>query len=616
MADGSSTAPLSRLIRRVRGEPEQEVRLLSDQPLDDPSGDYFGFAAFATALTEIVDNEATDTPLTVALSAPWGAGKTSVARMMQAQLQERVEGRYGDRPRIACWFNAWEHNDAPHLGAALAANVARTANRRRPWRWRLFAPLPAAMLGPQERWRRLVAIAIAAVLLAAVFTALKATRRVFEDALHLKAALVSGLGWLGLAWLGVLVWRGVFSVARDAARFVDQPGSEAAHGSMANVKEQLGRLISQATRGGRLVIFVDDLERCHAERAVEVFEVASQLLAHEGVVTVLLADMRELSRAAQAAYGGIPEQGSDPGLGQRYLEKLVQLELELPPPATEDMRRLLRGEPAHGPQKDDDGASRTATVESSITSQTIQTSAFTAASLGFFATIIGLLVAAVKGESPIGLWWLTLAIVISAVSAVLGSIVGLYRQRLRSRLRAVAQDVVEAGGTAPGVSPITTSDGVLQSPTAAGSSELEAYAGEVLESLQTISSAEVKQVEQFIERYPPRFPRGAKRMLNHARLLTKIAREREMFGGVPELTPAHLGKWIVLRERFPQLVEQIASRHAALAEREELSEPSIKQLVGNQCSWELTRLMEEPPQLALLVERLIYFQPADGYQDA
>jgi len=87
--------PLRRFIRRARGDGASEVRLLSDQPVDVPSGDYFGFSAFATALTEIVDNEATDTPLTIALSAPWGAGKTSVARMMHSQLRERVQARGG-----------------------------------------------------------------------------------------------------------------------------------------------------------------------------------------------------------------------------------------------------------------------------------------------------------------------------------------------------------------------------------------------------------------------------------------------------------------------------------------------------------------------------------------
>jgi hypothetical protein len=95
------------------------------------------------------------------------------------------------------------------------------------------------------------------------------------------------------------------------------------------------------------VIFIDDLERCRPARAVEVFQVAAQLLAHEGVATVLLADMRAIARAAELA--SVAE-GHEPssGLGRRYMEKLIQLELELPTPDPDDMRRLLRGEPPPG----------------------------------------------------------------------------------------------------------------------------------------------------------------------------------------------------------------------------------------------------------------------------
>jgi hypothetical protein len=66
--------------------------------------------------------------------------------MLQTLLERRVARRGGDHPRLVCWFNAWEHEDADHLGAALAAAVAREASRHRPlWRRALF-PLPSAML--------------------------------------------------------------------------------------------------------------------------------------------------------------------------------------------------------------------------------------------------------------------------------------------------------------------------------------------------------------------------------------------------------------------------------------------------------------------------------------
>ena len=86
--------------------------MLADSPLTADDSDQLDFAAYANALAEVLDNPATDTPLTIAISAPWGAGKTSLANMVASRLVDRPLER-GDRSHIICWFNAWLHDDAP-----------------------------------------------------------------------------------------------------------------------------------------------------------------------------------------------------------------------------------------------------------------------------------------------------------------------------------------------------------------------------------------------------------------------------------------------------------------------------------------------------------------------
>ena len=143
----------------------RRVSLVADAPLDDPALDRFGFAEFAHAVTLIVDDDDAATPLTIAISAPWSGGKSSLGRMVETMLARRVRNRGGDEPRLVCWFNAWEHDDAPHLGAALAASVARAADRNRHWWRRAVAPLPSAMLTPGERSRQAVLIALISAVL-------------------------------------------------------------------------------------------------------------------------------------------------------------------------------------------------------------------------------------------------------------------------------------------------------------------------------------------------------------------------------------------------------------------------------------------------------------------
>ncbi len=578
-----------------RGADHLDVRLLSDEPIRDPSADYFGFATFASALAEIIDNAKTDTPLTIALSAPWGAGKTSVAQMMQAMLERRAESRDGDRARIICRFNAWDHDDAPHLGAALAAQVARTANHHRPlWR-RIFTPLPAAMLGPQQRWWRIVKIGLFVLVVTAALVLFHATRKAAEEILHLDGTALSGLGWLGVAAVAAALWTFLFGVAKDTAKFIDEPSSEAARGAMASVKQQLGGLIRQAIGKGRLVIIVDDLERCRASRAVEVFEVASQLLSHQGVVTVLLADMSTLEKAASTAYGS-ETHSDDQEFGRHYLEKLVQLQLELPPPQPSDMTRLLKGEPPRSRVGWD--PERSAGVGLLL----VQEWSLLVGLAGLAFTVIAA-IALRTIEGSLLPRSVLLGFGASLLSAIVFSVSGELRSRQRKAREEVERrvtSVLEQGA------PETAVEETVAESTG-GDDKLESVADQVKEEFLTVRSSEIAMVEAFIDRYPPPFPRSAKRMLNHARLLTKIARDREMFGGSPDLTPAHLGKWIVIRERWPLFAEAVARDYRGIVSNDHLER--LNRYHGLERS-QLGELLRTEPELLNVIERLIYFVPA------
>jgi hypothetical protein len=604
------------------------VRLLADQPIKDPAYDYFGFMAFAVALAEIVDNESTDTPLTIAVSAPWGAGKTSVASLMEHLLQSWVLERDGDRARIPCWFNAWANDDAPHLGAALAASVARVASKHRSPLRRLLEPLPTAMIGPQERWWRSIKIAAVALAAASLLGLLHSTRRLAEQVLHIKEGVVGGAGWLAALLVVVVLWRHMFAAAKNAARFVDDPQSEAARGSMAQVQAQLGRLIKHATRSkGRIVIFVDDLERCRPARAVEVFEVSSQLLAHPGVVTVLLADMRAISSAAEAAYGD-GRLGTDPDVGRRYLEKLVQLELELPPPSEDAMRQLLRGEQPDVLRSTTPRETKTASDSgSAMDSGTAYAKGSTGPSwrpvtlAAWRKTAAGLTAAAgsiaaleftgqrIAGGATTSATVALGATIVGALATVYASTLQEHRRRRRraveEELESTLRDHPEAEGTRFGPQDPQWRDAVKDE-------KLDAYASRVAENILTEHS--VTEVEKVIEHHPPRFPRGAKRMLNHARLLTRIARERGMFGGEPELSAQHLGKWIVLRERWPTLARYV-EEHPSDLEQFEMGHPAgtlPPEVTASDV--ELIQLLRTPPLLGNVINRLIYFEPAVAAQ--
>src|SRR5262249_52172468 len=95
----------------------------------------------------------------------------------------------------------------------------------------------------------------------------------------------------------ITLFRSFFKISESVGSFIDSPRSAAAQGTLAEVYEQLGRIMRQAQGRARsrakrrVVVFVDDLERCPADKALDMCEVVSQLLGHEDVVTVLIADL-------------------------------------------------------------------------------------------------------------------------------------------------------------------------------------------------------------------------------------------------------------------------------------------------------------------------------------
>ena len=342
-----------------------DLRMLSDEALKDEAGDRLDFKPYANALAWLINNPKTKTPLTLAINAPWGAGKTTLARMIQRRLEGKPAAG-GKRPHATCWFNAWMHDDAPSLASAFAAEIARLANGLRPMWRRVVDPLPPAVLLPSDRTRRRVLLISFLFLIGLSFGIWRDPNLTVIGGLFDKevkeglANIISLVGpekpaFAGLMALLFILAKAISSgtLAKSLARFIIDPKAAGLTASMKQVSDQLGNLIKQATpSGSRFVIFVDDIERCQAPRSVEVLEVVNQLLGHEGVVTVLMADMPAVAACAQIKYeklaqiytpSGAPEtNGRGQAYGRAYLQKIIQLQFDLPPYESAKIHGLIR----------------------------------------------------------------------------------------------------------------------------------------------------------------------------------------------------------------------------------------------------------------------------------
>jgi hypothetical protein len=549
--------------------------MLADRPIASDAEDRLDYKPYADALASLIDNPQTATPLTLAIHAPWGAGKTSLARLVEKRLTGGPAAG-GAEPHVTMWFNPWMHEDAPSLRGAFVAEVAQQAGRkRRLWR-RLLFPLPAGLRSPSQQLRV----------------------RLMQGALLLSVALLVGLAAVGLglatapdwtppAWIpkvgpdlvvAALVvsatgfgLRLVGAVGGAIASFVRDPKAESATGSIPGVRAQLGKLLRQATpRGSRFVVFIDDMERCSPPRAVELLEAISQLVDHPDVVVVLVADMEGVAAHAELKYADLARQQKRDDFGRPYLEKIVQVQFDVPAPAVGRVRAALEGVTAQERQPSDgpwrrvrrilaetmEGLRATPRLFSRFnlwrTLRDAWPSLLAAALLGYVLLHPGLMgILPIPGGQVVA--WIGLGLVCLLLLVVE------WQRTLRgvriTQLRGQIEDASAGGADAP-----TVARGYEETLR-----HLEGQAADL--RLANASDFVTQARDEALSRVPA-LPRHAKRVENRVRLLAVIAKRRGILDGEGALQARQLGKWVALQERWPDRARRIAEDPGWLAREE------------------------------------------------
>jgi KAP family P-loop domain len=102
--------------------------------------------------------------------------------------------------------------------------------------------------------------------------------------------------------------------------------------------ERLGKLLSDLSMSpdrkiGRIILYIDDLDRCNPDKVVEVLQAVHLLLAFDIFNVVVGVDGRWLERSLDAVYKRNTQQLeiAAPFTAQEYLEKIFQIPYALPP---------------------------------------------------------------------------------------------------------------------------------------------------------------------------------------------------------------------------------------------------------------------------------------------
>ena len=273
------------------------LRIVNDCALTEgraPKRDELGFEHYAVALSRVITDN--DEPLTIGVYGKWGTGKTSLLRLIEQQLGNRTNV-------MTVWFNAWRYGHEAH---PLIPLIERILTEFRGTKGRAFSEKLA------QQGQTVVDI------LESVLSSLTISVGVPSNSPISASVSVDG-NKLVRAWKKIRS-RGVLpsTLYLDAFRRLD---------AIALPKHK------------RIVVLVDDLDRCLPENAIRLLESIKLALSLPGFAFVLAVSPKIVLQYLQHKYQdefGITEFDS-----RNYLEKIVQIPFYLPD-HTERMRSFCQ----------------------------------------------------------------------------------------------------------------------------------------------------------------------------------------------------------------------------------------------------------------------------------
>lgn len=239
---------------------------------DNPATtDLLGFDVVVDAVTAAL-HEAHLDPVTIGVHAPWGGGKSTVLGLIKAAKDEHW---------LVIRTNPWEYDD---------------------------------QLDPKG------------TLITEILTALAAEVEKDEGLTEDVKKLVKRVSW---SRLGVAVAKGLLMMQWDPDRFVEALNPENPNGiqSLAQFRTDFANFVSKLPNITRVVVLVDDLDRCLPDAVMATMEAIKLFLSVKGMAFVIAADQDMVKNAIQA---NLERSNRSQVFAEHYLEKIVQLPVSLP----------------------------------------------------------------------------------------------------------------------------------------------------------------------------------------------------------------------------------------------------------------------------------------------
>ena len=114
----------------------------------------------------------------------------------------------------------------------------------------------------------------------------------------------------------------------------NKPTVESDYIALKNIKKELRSKLSfiQENLNKKIIIFVDDLDRCNPKYAIETLETIKHFFGIKNIIFVLAVDKKQVENIVKTIYGITPDTSDIEG----YLKKFIDVEFNLPAPVYTD----------------------------------------------------------------------------------------------------------------------------------------------------------------------------------------------------------------------------------------------------------------------------------------
>ena len=326
-----------------------------DRPIDSADRDLLGASKYARELATYILRVPAN--FTIGIYGQWGVGKTSFVQLVQHELGDRV---------MFINFGAWEYKTADELWRALIQRIAKTlygqsdapTPPRTPLSEGVRRFLNRKVIDPETSETGVLAD------YDDVMEALDATGPVsiwksslgslpiddgqalmsLGQAVATSLAVVSPLGGILRSWLGG-------EGENTAAKLLKQKDDDEARkriDSIQKYKDILVEIFRKKGGGKRVCVFVDDLDRCMPDVAVDLLDAIQAFLGEADCVFIVAADRELVGQGLKIRFKELVQATKSQSeaefytrKGDEYIEKIIQFGVPVPQPTPGEAHRFI-----------------------------------------------------------------------------------------------------------------------------------------------------------------------------------------------------------------------------------------------------------------------------------